>query len=128
MGGRLWDGAWLAACDGGMPAPAAAPRSLAGVRRALPSKLWLTLAAVLPQTLAADDALDEDVMSAFPLLRFDPRLERRWYHAYQHLYMVRPAPSRFVFSGFCVCLCAHPVPQPLCRVECFLDELPPKHE
>ena len=36
-----------------------------------------------------DDALDEDVMSAFPLLRFDPRLPRAWYHQYQHVYMVR---------------------------------------
>jgi fatty acid desaturase (delta-4 desaturase) len=35
-----------------------------------------------------DDALDEDVMSAFPLLRFDPRLPRAWYHRYQHIYMV----------------------------------------
>lgn len=34
-----------------------------------------------------DDALDEDVMSAFPLLRFDARLPRAWYHAYQHIYM-----------------------------------------
>lgn len=34
-----------------------------------------------------DEALDEDVMSAFPLLRFDPRLPRVWYHKYQHIYM-----------------------------------------
>ena len=26
-------------------------------------------------------------MSAFPLLRFDPRLPRAWYHRYQHIYM-----------------------------------------
>jgi hypothetical protein len=34
-----------------------------------------------------DDALDEDVFSAFPFLRFDPRLPRAWYHQYQHIYM-----------------------------------------
>ena len=34
-----------------------------------------------------DDALDEDVFSAFPFLRFDPRLPRAWYHQYQWLYM-----------------------------------------
>eukprot|EP00878_Enallax_costatus_P021083 GHUV01022305.1.p1 GENE.GHUV01022305.1~~GHUV01022305.1.p1 ORF type:complete len:517 (+),score=135.46 GHUV01022305.1:3007-4557(+) len=34
-----------------------------------------------------DEAFDEDVFSAFPLLRFDPRLPRAWYHQYQHLYM-----------------------------------------
>ena len=25
--------------------------------------------------------------SAFPLLRFDARLPRKWYHQYQHIYM-----------------------------------------
>ncbi|KAL4444962.1 hypothetical protein ABPG77_004012 [Micractinium sp. CCAP 211/92] len=34
-----------------------------------------------------DEALDEDVLSSFPLLRFDARLPRRWYHRYQHIYM-----------------------------------------
>lgn len=34
-----------------------------------------------------DDALDEDVFSAFPLLRFDARLPRKPWHAFQHLYM-----------------------------------------
>jgi acyl-lipid (7-3)-desaturase (Delta-4 desaturase) len=34
-----------------------------------------------------DEALDEDVFSAFPLLRFDPRLPRHPWHRYQHLYM-----------------------------------------
>ncbi|KAG2496097.1 hypothetical protein HYH03_005700 [Edaphochlamys debaryana] len=34
-----------------------------------------------------DDALDEDVFSAFPLLRFDDRLPRAWYHQFQHIYM-----------------------------------------
>lgn len=31
--------------------------------------------------------LDEDVISAFPFLRFDARLPRAWYHKYQHIYM-----------------------------------------
>jgi len=34
-----------------------------------------------------DEALDEDVFSAMPLLRFDPRLPRSWFHRYQHIYM-----------------------------------------
>jgi fatty acid desaturase (delta-4 desaturase) len=34
-----------------------------------------------------DDALDEDVISGAPFLRLDPRMERKWYHKYQHLYM-----------------------------------------
>jgi hypothetical protein len=34
-----------------------------------------------------DEAFDEDVFSAFPLLRFDARLPRKWYHKYQHIYM-----------------------------------------
>ncbi|KAL6776900.1 hypothetical protein ACKKBF_B03925 [Auxenochlorella protothecoides x Auxenochlorella symbiontica] len=34
-----------------------------------------------------DAELDEDVVSAYPLLRFDARLPRRWFHAYQHIYM-----------------------------------------
>jgi fatty acid desaturase (delta-4 desaturase) len=34
-----------------------------------------------------DEAFDEDVFSAFPLLRFDARLPRQWYHKYQHIYM-----------------------------------------
>ena len=39
-----------------------------------------------------DDALDEDVFSAFPLLRFDPRLPKRWWHNYQHMYMCAVPP------------------------------------
>lgn len=34
-----------------------------------------------------DDAFDEDVFSSFPLLRFDVRQPRAWYHKYQHVYM-----------------------------------------
>lgn len=34
-----------------------------------------------------DEALDEDVFSAFPLLRFDTRLPRRQWHRWQHIYM-----------------------------------------
>ena len=34
-----------------------------------------------------DTAFDEDVFSAFPLLRFDARLPRYWYHRFQHVYM-----------------------------------------
>lgn len=34
-----------------------------------------------------DEALDEDVFSAMPFLRFDHRLPRQWFHKYQHLYM-----------------------------------------
>ena len=47
-----------------------------------------------------DEALDEDVFSAFPALRFDARLPRKWYHRFQHIYMV----SRLHLAG---CL-AHP--------------------
>lgn len=36
-----------------------------------------------------DEALDEDVLNAFPFLRFDPRLPKYWYHQFQHIYMVR---------------------------------------
>jgi fatty acid desaturase (delta-4 desaturase) len=32
-----------------------------------------------------DDAFDEDVVNAFPILRFDARQPRYWYHKYQHL-------------------------------------------
>ena len=46
-----------------------------------------------------DDALDEDVMSAFPLLRFDPRLPRAWYHRYQHIYMVGAAAAPVAACG-----------------------------
>ena len=34
-----------------------------------------------------DTAFDEDVFSAFPLLRFDARLPKLWFHRFQHLYM-----------------------------------------
>lgn len=34
-----------------------------------------------------DESFDEDVFSAFPLLRFDPRQPKAWYHRFQHLYM-----------------------------------------
>jgi len=34
-----------------------------------------------------DDAFDEDVINAFPILRFDARQPRYWYHQYQHIYM-----------------------------------------
>lgn len=34
-----------------------------------------------------DDALDEDVFSAFPFLRFDTRLPRHPWHRWQHIYM-----------------------------------------
>ena len=31
---------------------------------------------------------DQDVFSAFPFLRFDNRLPKKWFHAYQYIYMV----------------------------------------
>lgn len=34
-----------------------------------------------------DDALDEDVLNAFPFLRFDQRLPKLWFHQWQHIYM-----------------------------------------
>jgi len=37
--------------------------------------------------VGADAEGDEDVFSSFPLLRFDPRQPRAWYHAHQHVYM-----------------------------------------
>lgn len=46
-----------------------------------------------------DEAFDEDVFSAFPFLRFDPRLPRAWYHKYQHIYMWATFPLlQFVFQ------------------------------
>ena len=40
-----------------------------------------------------DEALDEDVFSAFPALRFDSRLPIRPWHKFQHIYMVRTCTS-----------------------------------
>jgi len=34
-----------------------------------------------------DNALDQDVFTAMPLLRFDARRPKAWFHQYQHLYM-----------------------------------------
>mmetsp|Transcript_20975 Transcript_20975/g.35178 ORF Transcript_20975/g.35178 Transcript_20975/m.35178 type:complete len:561 (-) Transcript_20975:446-2128(-) len=34
-----------------------------------------------------DTDMDEDVYSSFPMLRFDARLPKYWYHKYQHMYM-----------------------------------------
>lgn len=34
-----------------------------------------------------DEVMDQDVWSAMPMLRFDPRLPRKWFHKYQHYYM-----------------------------------------
>ncbi|KAK3246002.1 hypothetical protein CYMTET_44453 [Cymbomonas tetramitiformis] len=34
-----------------------------------------------------DTDMDEDVFSSFPMLRFDPRLPKYWFHKFQHLYM-----------------------------------------
>jgi fatty acid desaturase (delta-4 desaturase) len=34
-----------------------------------------------------DNALDQDVFTAMPLLRFDARRERKWFHKFQHLYL-----------------------------------------
>lgn len=34
-----------------------------------------------------DETLDEDVRSMYPLLRFDTRLPRMWWHRWQHLYI-----------------------------------------
>lgn len=34
-----------------------------------------------------DDALDEDVLNAYPILRFDHRMPKFWYHQFQHIYM-----------------------------------------
>lgn len=48
-----------------------------------------------------DEAFDEDVFSAFPLLRFDPRLPRAWYHRWQHIYMWAAFP--FLQIAFQVC-------------------------
>jgi len=46
-----------------------------------------------------DEAFDEDVFSAFPFLRFDPRLPKAWYHKYQHIYMWLTFPLlQFVFQ------------------------------
>ena len=55
------------------------PEKLRGLRR--PS------AQVSHHIHCNDQALDEDVFSAFPLLRFDARLPRRWFHRFQHVYM-----------------------------------------
>ena len=34
-----------------------------------------------------DDEMDEDVFSAYPVVRFDHRMPQRWWHKYQHIYM-----------------------------------------
>nr|AFO64943.1 chloroplast delta-6 fatty acid desaturase [Chlamydomonas sp. ICE-L] len=34
-----------------------------------------------------DDGLDEDVLNAYPILRFDHRMPKFWYHQFQHIYM-----------------------------------------
>jgi acyl-lipid (7-3)-desaturase (Delta-4 desaturase) len=34
-----------------------------------------------------DNALDQDVFTAMPLLRFDARRERKWFHKFQHIYL-----------------------------------------
>ena len=34
-----------------------------------------------------DEEVDEDVFSPYPLLRFDHRLPRKWFHRFQHIYM-----------------------------------------
>jgi fatty acid desaturase (delta-4 desaturase) len=34
-----------------------------------------------------DNALDQDVHTAMPILRFDARQPRKWFHKFQHLYM-----------------------------------------
>ena len=31
--------------------------------------------------------MDEDVFSPYPLLRFDHRLPKKWFHRFQHIYM-----------------------------------------
>lgn len=43
---------------------------------------------------------DQDVFSAFPLIRFDKRLPKAWYHAFQYIYMGLLFP--FLFSPCCV--------------------------
>lgn len=45
--------------------------------------------------------------SAFPLLRFDQRLPRKWFHKYQHIYMWAAFPlltMGFHVSGLCLWL------------------------
>ena len=34
-----------------------------------------------------DEEVDEDVFSPYPLLRFDHRLPKKWFHRFQHIYM-----------------------------------------
>eukprot|EP00238_Polyblepharides_amylifera_P014963 CAMPEP_0196579002 /NCGR_PEP_ID=MMETSP1081-20130531/15626_1 /TAXON_ID=36882 /ORGANISM="Pyramimonas amylifera, Strain CCMP720" /LENGTH=546 /DNA_ID=CAMNT_0041898427 /DNA_START=112 /DNA_END=1752 /DNA_ORIENTATION=+ len=34
-----------------------------------------------------DTDMDEDVYSTFPMLRFDARMPKRWWHKFQHIYM-----------------------------------------
>ncbi|KIZ05268.1 inoleoyl-CoA desaturase [Monoraphidium neglectum] len=40
-----------------------------------------------------DEVLDEDVCSMYPLLRFDNRLPRLWFHRWQHLYVWAAYPA-----------------------------------
>lgn len=50
-----------------------------------------------------DLELDEDVFSAFPFLRFDARMPRKWFHKYQHIYMVLPqAVSLYMLRFTCM--------------------------
>ena len=46
-----------------------------------------------------DDAFDEDVVNAFPILRFDARQPRYWYHQYQHMCVAS------LRACLCVCVC-----------------------
>ncbi len=49
----------------------------------------LTVAMQVSHHIHCNDLeLDEDVFSAFPFLRFDVRMPRKWFHKYQHIYMV----------------------------------------
>ena len=56
--------------------------------RSIVSALFDWLSQVSHHVQCNDDALDEDVFSAFPALRFDARLPRRPWHQWQHIYMV----------------------------------------
>jgi len=61
-----------------------------------------------------DDAFDEDVVNAFPILRFDARQPRYWYHQYQHMCVAS------LRACLCVCVCVCMPIQPHLLVSAML--------
>ncbi|KAI8471451.1 MAG: fatty acyl delta4 desaturase [Monoraphidium minutum] len=89
--GGAWIGLTIQHCGNhGAMSTNAAVNGLLGVCNDLvggSSLMWRYHHQVSHHIHCNDEALDEDVFSAFPILRFDARLPRAWYHRFQHIYM-----------------------------------------